>query len=57
MTEGMRSLLLSPAKRQRAVEQARAALGRDRMTTGVNVRMQGVGSASEHAATDAVCSG
>ena len=37
MTEGMRSQLLSPAKRQRAVEQARAALGRDRMTTGVNV--------------------
>ena len=37
MTEGMHSQLLSPAKRQRAVEQTRAALGRDRMTTGVNV--------------------
>jgi len=37
MTEGMRSLLLSPAKRQRAVEQTRTALGRDRMTTGANV--------------------
>ncbi len=32
MTEGMRSQLLSPAKRQRAVEQARAALGRDRLS-------------------------
>jgi len=38
-------------------EQTRAALGRDRMTTGANVRIQGVGSVSEHAATDAACSG